>query len=66
MSDRDQLVIQRKVELLHKIKDLQLTSDDAFQIRQQLLSTKVQLSPEEIEQQEIKQARKKSKEKVKN
>jgi DNA-binding transcriptional regulator YiaG len=59
-------VIQRKVELLHKIKDLQLTSDDAFQIRQQLLSTKVQLSPEEIEQQEIKRARKKSKEKVKN
>ncbi len=66
MSDRDPLVIQRKVELLHKIKDLQLTSDDAFQIRQQLLSTKVQLSPEEIEQQEIKRARKKSKEKVKN
>jgi hypothetical protein len=66
LSDRDPLVIQRKVELLHKIKDLQLTSDDAFQIRQQLLSTKVQLSPEEIEQQEIKRARKKSKEKVKN
>lgn len=50
------LVIQRKVELLHKIQTLGLTSDDAFRIRQSLMNYTVHKmakpTREEIEMQE--------------